>query len=225
MNVLFVGNSFTFFFDVPFLFEETAHRAGIDMNVDTVLRGGWTLEQFADENDAYGKILAEKLAGGKKYDRVILQEQSHRPATDNEKFMNGVGDVVEKVRANNPEAKILLYATWGYADEFPFLQEQGWTSERMEELLREAYDRAAETYGLDVAHAGKAYLKAYRETELDPYWTDRKHPSVIGSYLSALTLFFREFPEIEEEAVEPGHMPELSDGKILRGIAYEIAHE
>lgn len=225
MNILFVGNSFTFFFDIPMMFEELAKRAGEDVSADWVLRGGWTLEQYADENDEYGRKLSEKLKSGRKYDRVILQEQSHRPATDYEKFENGVRDVVRKVRKNNPEAKITLYATWGYADEFPFLAEHGWTSERMEELLREAYDRAASKFGLSVTHVGRAYLRLYRETALDPYWTDRKHPSVIGSCLSAYTLLFGQFPDLKEEDTEVMHMPELSDGKVIRRIAWETVHE
>lgn len=201
MNILMIGNSFTFYFDVPKILESACRSAGKDVCVDSVTKGGWTLLQHADPNDECGKVLEEKLRSGVLYDVVILQEQSSRPFEDYPKFLEGCEALTKKLRAYNPSTRVILYETWGYGDDFSYLTGRGWKSETMYEKLRASYADAAKTVGAEVSHVGEGLLKLYRETKIDPYWTDRKHQSYAGSYLSALTHALRIFPDLQAEQI------------------------
>ena len=75
MNALFVGNSFTFYNDMPKIAESIAKDLGYDLTCDSVTVGSHTLEQYADVTDEYGKILDDKLKSSTVYNFVILQEQ------------------------------------------------------------------------------------------------------------------------------------------------------
>ena len=61
-KILFIGNSFTYYSDVPAIFKEIADSAGKKVRVESVTQGSWNLSKFADEKDEYGKQVAKKLA-------------------------------------------------------------------------------------------------------------------------------------------------------------------
>ena len=111
-SILFIGNSYTFFNDMPTVYFETMAKAcGYKLKVTSITKGAYTLEKFANPSDPYGKMVDNALAGYEKYDYVILQEQSVRPATNQGAFYDGVRTLNEKIRAIG--AQPILYATWG----------------------------------------------------------------------------------------------------------------
>lgn len=225
LNYLFIGNSFTFYYDIFDIFSEIAGRAGREeVRSVYVGRGGHKLLEFADPEDRYGAEMREILKGTVKFDRIILQEQSNRPMREFELFREGVKGVLEVIKEYQPEAKVSLYSTWGYRDEHPMMAEFGMNSDGMEEALYGAYRKVGEEFGLPVTRVGKAFLRLYRETKVNPYDSDLKHPSYIGSYLSALTHFYREFPEAPMEAEKARHLPGTVSGEKVQRIAYEVAH-
>lgn len=201
MKVLFIGNSFTFFYDVPALFGSLCTADGRNVSVESVTRGGWTLEKMASPADPYGKIVDEKLKSETKYDIVVLQEQSQRPFVSFDSFLSGCRALKEKIRANNKDARILLYETWGYGDDNVYLRENGWKTEDMQKRLEDAYAAAAKEIGAEVSHVGKGMLCLYRDTDIEPYDADRRHPSYHGSYLSAVTHFLTVFPDANSENI------------------------
>ena len=82
-SILFIGNSYTFYNKMPTeIFAKIAEAEGYTLDIDSVTKGGYTLEKFADPTDEYGAKVESALSGDKKYDFVILQEQSLRPATE-----------------------------------------------------------------------------------------------------------------------------------------------
>ena len=79
-TVLFIGNSFTYYNDMPSTyFLSLAAKAGYRVRVTAITKGGYTLEKFADPADEQGKRVAEALdaKNAGKYDYVVLQEQLH----------------------------------------------------------------------------------------------------------------------------------------------------
>ena len=48
MKVLFLGNSYTYFNDLPAMVQWMAEQIGFDLQTDSVTRGGAYLHQFAD---------------------------------------------------------------------------------------------------------------------------------------------------------------------------------
>lgn len=224
-NYLFIGNSFTFYYDVYRQFAETAWFALQEkIHADYVGRGGHKLTQFADPADEYGAQMLALLKGDTKYDRIVIQEQSSRPMVDFEKFREGFIGVYEAIKKYQPEAQVSLYSTWGYHEDHPQMAEFGKTTAEMEEALYRAYKSVGDEFGVPVTRVGMAFLRLYKETKLSPYGGDLKHPCFTGSYLSALTHFYTEFPDAPETCETPRHLPSVLSGKVVRRIAYEVAH-
>ena len=71
LNILFVGNSHTYYNDMPLMVQRRAIECGYDFRVTMIAHGGWFLAQHAEEPDVRFNI----LYGG--YDYVVLQEHAH----------------------------------------------------------------------------------------------------------------------------------------------------
>lgn len=185
LNALFVGNSFTYYNDMPILAQNIAQNLGYKLTCDSVTVGSHTLEQYADTNDEYGKILDDKLNSSTIYNYVILQEQSSRSYAHYDSFESSVGNLVNKIHQAQTSASISLYETWGYEEE---ATNNKWTIPEMEQQICSCYDKVAEKYDLSVHYVGKAFTEVYNNhSEINLYnEQDNKHPSYAGSYLSAL---------------------------------------
>ncbi len=182
-KVLFIGNSFTFYGDIPDIFRKLAEGANKSVAVESVTKGAYTLSKFADSADAFGKIVDDKLRSSDDYDVVILQEQSMRPLGDYNGFLTAVKSLKDKIENTQKNCRIYLYSTWGYVAGADSL---GVTVMQMEQGLTDAYNSVAAETGTKVCRVGKAFGSAYVEhSEIDLYYNDAKHPSYAGSFLSA----------------------------------------
>lgn len=187
-EILFIGNSYTFYNNMPTAYFATmAQAAGYQLNVQSITKGAYTLEKFADPKDPYGALVANALSGTTKFDFVILQEQSARPATNPGAFYDGVRPLVERIREIG--AQPVLYATWGRKEGSDTLEKNNMTSEEMTWKLASAYDAIAKELDIPVVHVGIAFRELYTGTKLELYNADKSHPSHVGSYVAALSLF------------------------------------
>ena len=201
LNILFVGNSYTYYNDMPTkLFAPIARAAGYTVNVTALTEGGHHLWEYASELDTMGAQLHALLgkSTGKKFDIVILQEQSNTPISNPRRFYSGVRDVCAMVKAHNADAEIVLYATWGYQAGHENLTKYGKNTQEMEMKLRAAYTAIGEEMGLQVAYAGAGMTYALEHSSVGLYNADRTHPSLAGSAIAAWTIFstiFRVHPD------------------------------
>ena len=186
LNVLFVGNSYTYYNQMPEkAFTSIAREAGYEVSVTSVTHGGYRLSQFADPENEEGKRLRDTIKNVR-YDFAVLQEQSVTPIKDEAAFIKGASDVKELISADN----FILYATWGRNDGSPMLTELGLTREEMTEKLSKAYNSAAEKLDARVAEVGKAFLEYSKDHSKDDlYNPDMSHPSEVGSALAARVIF------------------------------------
>ncbi len=185
MKILMLGNSYTYFFDMPKILQALFDDNGVNAKVDSVTAGGRRLAQNVDEGDPLHAEIVAKCAQNA-YDVLILQEQSHTAMSHYREFLRGVCGCVELVKPQ----KTVMYATWGRKEGCDLLDELGWTNQSMTEGLAAAYDAAARKVGGESAHVGKCFYeirKAYPEIEL--YDPDRSHPSYTGSCVAALTVY------------------------------------
>lgn len=192
-NVLFVGNSYTYYNDMPtMIFHKILTREGYDVKVNAITCGGYYLSQFADPNNKYGAQVYEALSpeATTKYDYVILQDQSISPALDDMRgaFYDAARTLVELVRESGAEP--IFYATWSRKNGSSILTDHGWTTEDMTFRLAAAYTAIAEELDVKVAYAGLGFAEVYSKTSaVDLHDPDRSHPSYAGSYLAALTFY------------------------------------
>ena len=208
MKILMLGNSYTYFFDMPKILQALFDDNGVNAKVDSVTAGGRRLAQNVDEGDPLHAEIVAKCAQNA-YDVLILQEQSHTPMSHYREFLRGVCGCVELVKP----VRTVMYATWGRKEGCDLLDEFGWTNQSMTEGLAAAYDAAVRKVGGEIAHVGKCFYeirKAYPEIEL--YDPDRSHPSYVGSCVAALTVYKKLM----------GNLPSCTDS--LNVDAADLAH-
>lgn len=228
-SILFIGNSYTFWCDLPNLFKRAAESAGIDVAVDSVTHGGYSLISFADENDhkvddlgeGNGSMVAKKL-NDNKYDIVFLQDYSTQTLNSKKDFYAGVYLLNEKVKANG--AKSVLYATWTRKEGSSDLGK--YTVESMTKTIAANYNVMGEVLNAPVSPVGIAFYKCitkYNNIEL--YDSDMSHPSIYGHYLASLCHFATIYG-LSPEAVtfQPNGVDDAT-AAILKQIAYEAVFE
>ena len=189
-NILFVGNSYTYFANMPArYFGEIMKAAGYKARVIQVTKGGWTLLKSSDPNDEVGSKVDSMLTN-RDFDFVVLQEQSMTPALNQKSFHTAVRRLDEKIRKNG--ATPILYATWGRKQGSGDLTDYGLTPETMTWKLAAAYETMGKELDIPVAHVGLAFWDmTQNQRNVNLYDADLSHPSEAGSYLAALTIFAR----------------------------------
>lgn len=192
LSVLFVGNSYTYYHDMPTqIFYKIAQAAGYEPSVISVTCGGYSLSQHADPKNTYGMQVASYLLPKNinMFDFVVMQEQSQRPAfNDRSSFYDPVRTISAKAQAVN--AQPILYSTWGRRSDSKDLKSMGLTNESMTWRLAAGYSAIGEELNIPVGHVGLAFYEVYTgDSGIELYDDDATHPSYAGSYLAAMTLF------------------------------------
>lgn len=203
-DILFIGNSYTDQIQSA-LAEAIAESPYRQSTLTTVWQGGVTLQQLVEDGRAFEGI------GRQKWDAVVLQEQSQRPAIPGDprkQFDKAVDVLVPRIREAGAEP--LLYMTWGHRDGntvHPDLV--GY--EAMQQRLTDAYREAAERNGIRVVPVGEAWAmlrKTAPEFGRLLYQDDGSHPTVYGAYL-ATCVFLR---TLFNDPLDQVHRPtEISD--------------
>lgn len=166
LRILFIGNSHTYFNDMPEMVQSRAINEGYDCEVTMLAHGGWYLEQHAEEPEAAFNILYGH------YDYVVLQEHTH-PFGPREKYFNAVRKLNEWIR----EAKStpVIYMTWAKKNE-----------EEMQEELILAHHQIADEIGALLAPVGENWWSYKRSwPDLEMYNEDGAHASPEGSDFAA----------------------------------------
>ena len=114
MHVLYVGNSFTFYHDMPTMFAELARTSGHEVVVEVVAPGGQTLS-----GHAASATTTEQIASGD-WNYVIVQEHSATPIEQNrrEEQMYPAARALDQM-IQESGSRTILFVTWGYRDGLP----------------------------------------------------------------------------------------------------------
>lgn len=229
-NVLFIGNSFTYYSDIPALFEQIAEGAGEMVEAQKITHGSYTLTKYADANDTAadtsdpnnsgcGALVDSTLKSRSDFDAVVLQEQSTRPLTNYSAFEDAAKALKNKIKNTQDDCEVYLYSTWGYEEA---AAERNQTIPELEADIRAAYEKAAEAINAEICPVGAAFSKVYTQyPQINLYYSDAKHPSYAGAFLSACV----------HAAVILDCDPRTSDftgeldedtAQILKTVAYEI---
>ena len=192
MNILFIGNSYTYYNDMPTLFSRLCGCNGKRARVLSVTKGGRKLHENLNPADETTRQL-EAVLRETAVDVCILQEHSVLPITDFDRFSANIKRLMEKIGP----ARYVLYQTWARKAGAEFLQEHKLTPRTMALRLQEAYTRAAQICDIDRAPVGQCFLEiSETHPEIDLYDPDLTHPSYGGSCLSAMTHYRTIFGEI-----------------------------
>lgn len=166
LRILFIGNSHTYFNDMPQMVAERFLEEGYDCEVTMIAHGGWFLEQHVQEPDVRFNILYGH------YDYVVLQEHSH-PFGPEEKFLEAARALNQWIREAG--SKPVIYMTWAKKDEE---QEQA----RMTAVHR-AVAKEIDALLAPVGENWWSYMRTYPNLEM--YYEDGAHASENGSDFAA----------------------------------------
>lgn len=117
-RVLFIGNSYTYYNDMPEMLKKLAAGAANSEKLPIAYRkftpGGCTLKRHCD-NAELRKAIAD---GG--WDFVVIQEQSSAPARHSATVARDTYPYARTldslVHAASPAAQVIFYMTWGHKD-------------------------------------------------------------------------------------------------------------
>lgn len=218
LNILFIGNSFTFVNDLPKMLETLAANAGDEISTASVLRGGAYLHQFADPEHDLSQRLTE-IYPTKTWDFIVLQDQSFNPANKPEDFLESVQKLCKQM---NGGAKFLFYSTWAYRNHTEKLSKTGMTYSEMLSALTASYQKAAEHHhGIRVPVGDAFALSTAEYPDIDLYTADDYHPSPCGTYL-ATCLFYRAVTGKTSANLSVPEGISVEQGNALRIIAERI---
>lgn len=202
IKVLFIGNSYTYYNDLPKLLTEMANSTGDKLIADNSTFGGLSLKQHLSKLKTLTKIkngLSSTLDSNVKFrwDYVVLQEQSILPLKTIRQVEQEVFPYAKRldslIHVNNPKAKTVFYRTWGRKNGDKArctAREAVCTYLGMDSLLAVRYQTMAESNKAILSPVGevwKVIRQKYPDVEL--YNIDWSHPSKIGSYVAA-TCFY-----------------------------------
>jgi hypothetical protein len=198
-RTLFIGNSFTFFNDLPGTYLGLATRiapAGAPPFIDSVAYGGYTLTQhLADargtgENPRLATLIGTGDAGAAKWNHVVLQEQSQIPGFQVEESDERIASMASAVSLSKyvaaAGATSVLLMTWGKAKGDP--DNTVWFPDyaTMQSLVEKGYREMAHAIAIEgravkIAPAGLAF-RSIREREI----TNGRDPLAAGSLFMQL---------------------------------------
>lgn len=195
IRVLFIGNSYTYYHDLPDMIKQIAARAGMHEKMKVLATsftpGGSTFRRHLENPE----LLETLRKGG--WDFVVLQEQSTAPAMQTESVARNVYPYAARLdslaRAGSKDVKVVYYMTWGHKDGYrnpaaPYPLAE--TYEGMQERLKTSYIEMAHASGGICAPVGLAWEKVREERPYESlYWPDRSHPSKLGTYLAANVIY------------------------------------
>ena len=204
IHVLFIGNSFTYYHDLPKMIAELA-KAGNQrpMRYERETPGGCTLEKHWKDGKALTKIQSRK------WDFVVLQDHSTAAISKKDSMFDHGKKFDAEIKKNG--AKTILYMTWALQnkpDDQP--------------TITKAYQELGKELKAQVAPVGNAWEMALKaDKKLVLHEKDKKHPNATGTYLTACVFYSTIYGKSPEGI--PGGSAKLTDDEArpLQVIAWK----
>lgn len=170
MRILFIGNSHTYYNDMPHLFANLCREKGMQAEVTMLAHGGKGWDFHLEEPEVRFNI----LYGG--YNAVILQHTAH-PMGDLSVMDQCGQKLIQWVK--DAGARPILYMTWTTKAD----------GEAAQPGMSSAYRRLQQETGCELAPVGERWWAFHAQhPEIELYDADGQHASLDGSKLAASVL-------------------------------------
>jgi Secretion system C-terminal sorting domain/Domain of unknown function (DUF4886) len=223
-KVLFLGNSFTYTYDIPSLFEGMASNAGESILVDEYTQAGIAVyddqvQGHINDASAQAKISSEQ------WDYVVVQDNMGGWVYDYILGTPGNANVTlyNQIKANNQCTRIIYFSAWGPEGGVPGL---GYSGESTVSCNNRIYsnwtsfnDQASNEI---VSPVGKSWNQSLSDLpSVDLFYSDNVHPSLEGSYLAALTIYTSIFKKDPNNLTYNGGVS-AATANSMKTIAWDI---
>ena len=173
-RVLFVGNSLTYFNDLPGTLAALARTTGDGIVVASVTRPGYALIDHLVPPTASGALDSIR---GARWDHVVLQQGPTSREIDRDSLVLVTRQLAPAIRAAG--ARPALYMVW------PTVRDSA-----NFDRIHESFRRAACAVDGDLWPAGDAWRAVRRaDPSVALYGADQFHPAPLGTYLAALVMY------------------------------------
>ena len=204
-NILFIGNSYTHYNNMPKIVGQIAQSKGLDLTIEMFAKSSHTLKMHSQRMDLYEKIKS------KKWDYVVVQgfsrELYYEPAHLDTSFMPYFNRVIDSIYANYSCTNVLLYQTWGYKNGYN-IDSVDVSYQRMSDRIAQGYQYVSDRYALPIVPVGQVWETVKSNyPSINLYTEDNQHPSLAGSYLAACTFF----TALTKVASDSGFQVKLND--------------
>lgn len=173
-KVLFVGNSYTYFWNLPQVVQGLAESADIKITSTQSTIGGSNLGQHWRGDR---KLESKSLIQQGEYDIVVIQDHSMRAINAPDSLMyygKLFGDLIKSTGAQP-----YVYMTWS----------RRWDPYMIDTIQKE-YTRLAEAINARIVPVGLAWKRALElRPDLPLYDDDGSHQSSLGTYLNACVFY------------------------------------
>jgi Domain of unknown function (DUF4886) len=219
LRVLFVGNSFTYYNEMPAMVGELAaedHGAGPLYSVEYTAPN-WSLHEASDTEGL------DNLIDEVQWDVVVLQDVSYHLANPPEwwsrETLPYAAALRREIASNGGET--MFFMTWGY--EHGAYSDDSYDS--MQARLAQGYESLAGALSSEVVPVGLAWASALSDRPgLDLWKRDGRHPNRAGSYLAAC-VFYRELTGRDPLNSDFTGGLEKADARFLQTIAGDAVDE
>lgn len=183
MKILFIGNSYTHYNNMPELFEKLAKSKKIKINVLMNAKSNHTFKMHCQRPEMFEAIKAEK------WDYIVLQGFSRELMYDKSIIDTATipyfKRIVDSIYSNHSCTNVLLYMTWGYKNGFAY-DNNVLTYDEMSNDVHRGYNYLSELFQLSIVPIGEVW-RTFRKNnpDIELYQEDGQHPNVTGSYLIA----------------------------------------
>lgn len=192
INVLFVGNSYTYINDVPHLVSEM----GLTDKNKIIIKAAMLAEGNANLEGWFARPQAIELLNSRRWDFVVLQEHSMRPVIPelSGRMRQAFQDWDRAIRATG--AKTIIYQTWARKPGSSWYTDDRAPSLHFDspEAMQEQVDRVTNEFAAEiqapVVPVGDYILRCGKELGYSEFYDDDgTHLKISGSYLAALMLY------------------------------------
>ena len=222
-RVLFIGNSYTQFNNLPQMVTDIAQSMGDDMEYGSNTPGACTFEMHC-----HNQSMTLICEGG--WDFVVMQEQSQLPAFPMDSVELNVfpfaQQLVDSVYAHNPCAEPMFYMTWGRKNGdtefgYPPMDTYG----GMDSLLYARYMQMGSDNDASVCPVGRVwhYLRDHN-AEIELYMPDESHPSLAGTYAAACAFYTMVFGRDPDSISHDAGLDETA-ARAIRSAVHEVVYD
>ncbi len=215
-NILFVGNSITYFNDMPILFQDIANSKGKNVVTQMYAPGGTGFVNHVVDDNVYS------LFRNTAWDAVVLQPGTGESAGASWPVNTTIerGQIlIDSIKKYSPCAKVLLY-------EIPYgvpSPETYNTYFRIQTQMRDSITKMADNLHISFVPAGECtrmHYTAQQDLLLHGSYND-VHPNLNGSYLVASAMFATIFQEPVTGTTSYGGVPQAT-AEYFHGIVDQI---
>lgn len=193
-KVLFVGNSFTYFNDLPMVFQQLSKGAGKTVVVGSLTPGGVSVGDTAQGTSAHmNNPLLYDLIRSDNWDYLVLQDNQGRFVNNygvfpsNSKVIEGHIRIRDSLIFYHPCAKMLWFAGWGPKSGYPPYASTG---VGLIDKIYNNYLYLLDTAGQVIAPIGPAWKRIISNHPSINLWdSDDTHPGPNGTFLTATVIF------------------------------------